>query len=159
MGGCQLQSSCVWLLSFIVQKCRLLLTLCACEAVHECCVVRSLLIGLFLGVRLGSSDACQRRGVWEPSGQWAGGWGQGKKDEVNVLEPNNQHVDVFIGWPISTGAAGSSRSPGLRGPQEHNTITSDDGWTAPLQITWNQPMVQNRGRQLAASEPFASVVL
>lgn len=30
----------------------------------------------------------------------------GVKDEVNVLEPNNQHVDVFTGWPSSMGAAG-----------------------------------------------------
>lgn len=31
--------------------------------------------------------------------------GVGVKDEVNVLEPNNQHVDVSTGWPSSTGAA------------------------------------------------------
>lgn len=31
------------------------------------------------------------------------GWGLGVKDEINVLEPNNQHVDVFTGWPNSMG--------------------------------------------------------
>lgn len=40
--------------------------------------------------------------------------GVGIKDEVNVLEPNNQHVDVFTGWPSSMGAAGQSRLLGLR---------------------------------------------
>lgn len=44
----------------------------------------------------------------------AQGMGVGVKDEVNVLEPNNQHVDVFTGWPSSMGAAGQSRSLGLR---------------------------------------------
>lgn len=34
------------------------------------------------------------------------GWGLGGKDEVNVLKPNNQHVDVFTGWPSSMGDAG-----------------------------------------------------
>lgn len=42
------------------------------------------------------------------------GWGWGQKDEGNVLEPNNQHVDVFTGWPSSRVAAGQSRSPGVR---------------------------------------------
>ena len=40
--------------------------------------------------------------------------GVGVKDEVNVLELNNQHVDVFTGWPSSMGAAEQSRSLGLR---------------------------------------------
>lgn len=42
------------------------------------------------------------------------GWGAGVKDEVNVLELNNQHVDVFTGWPSSRGATGRSRSLGFR---------------------------------------------
>lgn len=40
--------------------------------------------------------------------------GVGVRDEVNVLEPNNQHVDVFTGWPSSMGAAGQIRSLGVR---------------------------------------------
>lgn len=39
--------------------------------------------------------------------------GVGAKDEVNVLEPNNQHVDVFTGWPSSIVTAERSRSLGL----------------------------------------------
>lgn len=60
--------------------------------------------------------------------------GVGVKDEVNVLEPNNQHVDVFTGWPSSTGAAGRSRSLGLRelwelraGTHTYSTILLHDG--------------------------------
>lgn len=37
------------------------------------------------------------------------GWGQGAQDEVNVLQPNNQHVDFFTGWPSS--ARGRSLVP------------------------------------------------
>lgn len=56
----------------------------------------------------------------------------GAKDEVNVLEPNNQHVDVFTGWPNSMVAAGQSRSLGLRALWElwagtRSTILLDDG--------------------------------
>lgn len=58
--------------------------------------------------------------------------GVGVKDEVNVLEPNNQHVDVFTGWPSSMGAAGQCRLLGLRALWElragtHSTILLDDG--------------------------------
>lgn len=58
--------------------------------------------------------------------------GVGVKDEVNALEPNNQHVDVFTGWPSSVGAAGQGRSLGLRVLWElwaatHSTILLDDG--------------------------------
>lgn len=49
------------------------------------------------------------RGVWEPTGRM----GVGIKDEVNIPEPNNQHFDVFTGWPSSMGAAEQSRLPGL----------------------------------------------
>lgn len=65
-------------------------------------MVRSLLTGPFVGVRLGSSGECGNSGQCRQDGG-------GAKDEVNVLEPNNQHADVFTGWP-----AGSSRSLGLR---------------------------------------------
>lgn len=41
-------------------------------------MVRSLLIGPFVGVRLGSSDACYRRGVWEPTGRCREDGGGGK---------------------------------------------------------------------------------
>lgn len=56
----------------------------------------------------------------------------GVKDEVNVLEPNNQHVDVFTGWPSSMGAAGQGRSLGLRALWElwagtHGAMLPDDG--------------------------------
>lgn len=56
----------------------------------------------------------------------------GAKDEVNVLEPNNQHVDVFTGWPSSMVAAGQSRSLGLRARWElwagtRSTILLNDG--------------------------------
>lgn len=44
----------------------------------------------------------------------AQGMGVGVKDEVNVLEPNNQHVDVFTGWPSSMGVIAQSRWLGLR---------------------------------------------
>lgn len=76
-------------------------------------LVRSLPTGPFVGARLGSSDACYRKGVWEPTGQRTGDGGWGQKDEGNVLEPNNQHVDVFTGWPSSRVVAGHSRSPGV----------------------------------------------
>lgn len=42
-----------------------------------------------------------RRGVWEPKQPVCTGWGQGAQDEVNVLQPNNQHVDFFTGRPSS----------------------------------------------------------
>lgn len=44
--------------------------------------------------------------------------GVGVKAEVNVLQPNNQHVDIFTGWPSSMGAAGTSRSLALRAARE-----------------------------------------
>lgn len=58
--------------------------------------------------------------------------GVGAKDEVNVLEPNNHHVDVFTGWPSSMGAAEQIRSLGLRALWElwartQCTILLDDG--------------------------------
>lgn len=52
------------------------------------------------------------------------GWGWGQKDEGNVLEPNNQHVDVFSGWPSSRVAAEQSRSPGLRVPLEPEQLSA-----------------------------------
>lgn len=54
--------------------------------------------------------------------------GVGVRDEVNVLELNNQHVDVFTGWPSSTGAAGQSRSLGLRASWEQGH-TAPSCWT------------------------------
>lgn len=44
-----------------------------------------------------------------------------------VLEPNNQHVDVFTGWPSSRVAAEQSRSPGLRVPFEPEQLSAT-GW-------------------------------
>lgn len=55
------------------------------------------------------------------------GWGWGLKDEGNVLEPNNQHVDVFTSWPSSRVAVERSRFPGLRVPLEPEKL-SDWGW-------------------------------
>lgn len=43
---------------------------------------------------------------------------RGLKGEINVLEPNNQHVHVFSGWPSSAGAAGQSRTMGVRAAWE-----------------------------------------
>lgn len=84
-------------------------------------------LALLWGARLGSSDACYRRGVWEPSGQRTEDGGGAKKMRGNVLEPNNQHVDVFSGWPSSRVAAEQSRSPGLRVPLEPGQLSAT-GW-------------------------------
>lgn len=75
--------------------------------------MRSLPTGPFVGARLGSSDACYRKGSVGTNWPAHRGWGWGQKDEGNVLEPNNQHVDVFTGWPSSRVVAGQSRSPGV----------------------------------------------
>ena len=51
--------------------------------------------------------------MWEPTGRCTEDGGGGK-DEVNVLESNNQHVDVFTGWPSYMGATGQRRLLGLK---------------------------------------------
>lgn len=56
----------------------------------------------------------------------AQGMGVGVKDEVNVLEPNNQHVDVFTGWPSSMGVIAQSRWLGLSAVGALGTILLDD---------------------------------
>lgn len=63
----------------------------------------------------------------ECGNQLTSAMGVGVKDEVNVLEPNNQHVDVFTGWPTSMGAAGQSRTLGLGALWEHGAIPLRDG--------------------------------
>lgn len=73
--------------------------------------MRSLLTGPFVGVRSGSRGECGNSGQCRQDGG-------GAKDEVNVLEPNNQHVDVFTGWPSPMLAAGSQQVPGSQGLME-----------------------------------------
>lgn len=96
----------------------------ACARTLSSYLVRSLPTGPFVGARLGSSDACYKKGVWEPSGQRTEDGGGAKKMRGNVLEPNNQHVDVFTGWPSSRVAAEQSRSPGLRVPLEPEQLSA-----------------------------------
>lgn len=50
--------------------------------------------------------------------------GVGVKDEVNVLEPNNQHADVFTLWPSSMGGCRTEQVSGPYG-------SSGQGHTAP----------------------------
>lgn len=54
----------------------------------------------------------------------------GAKDEVNVLEPNNQHVDVFSGWPSSYGGCRTEQVPGSQ--------SSGQGHTAPFCWTMDE---------------------
>ena len=93
-------------------------------------MVRSLLTGPFVGVRLGSSDACYRRGVWEPTGQCTVQGGGGKRWGKCS---GAQQSACWPGWPSSMGAAGQGRSLGLRAIWEprigtHGTVLPDDGW-------------------------------
>lgn len=115
----------------------------SCAWIQSLCMVRSLPVGPIVGVKAGNRDARYRRGVWEPTGQCIQGGG-GVKAEVNVLQPNNQHVDVFTGWPSCIGGCSMEQVAGSG--QRHTTPSCLmlDEPCSPLKIArWNHYMCKN----------------
>lgn len=75
----------------------------ACARALSSYLVRSLPTGPFVGARLGSSDACYRKGVWEPTGQRTEDGGGAKKMRETFWSPTigmlmSSPVGLVLGW-------------------------------------------------------------
>lgn len=76
-----------------------------------------------------STDACYRDGECGNQLTSVQGMGVGVKHEVNVLEANNQHVEIFTEWPSSlelVGVTEQCRLLSVRAVQKHGTILLDE---------------------------------